>query len=281
MLKAIKNILKNSQKLRLMPLFSVIFVANIFPMIQPESQQKPENLSQTAQTLPFNLDTYHYKSASVFPIYRDSDNQQCVILTREGKGKDKYTFDDFSGGREAIEKNPTISAAREFHEEAVLQQTLGWNVEDAEAFIDPRRNNTLYVIAYSKDPKNQKGRGIKNVTYIVNFDKYAADMLFNNFYQALTTEKERNEKLGICKREQCTLEKDRIASVLYNDLVNAIIDNKNHVQANILDPKTNRFYTQEITLRPFLVSKLRPYFLNLPYEQGENEKIRHYKIHRQ
>ncbi len=247
---------------------AIFFITNSFAM---EPQQ-------------FNLASYANRASSVLPIYTNSNNQQCVILTREARGKDKHTYDDFSGGREPHETHPIQSAAREFWEEAILKETLGWNVEDAENFIDPKRNNTTLVIAYSKDkdPHNPESRGASNVTYMVNFDIHAANMLFNNFYQAIEKEKKRYEALGICRRGRCTLEKDRIAEVTLENLKNAIIhstDSKNtHVQAKVLDPKTNTFHEEQITLRPFLVSKLRFYFLDMPYKQGEQEKIRHYKV---
>lgn len=247
------------KKIKLIPLFALLCVTNSFPI--------------------FNLATYDYKAASVLPIYTELDQQKYVILTREAWGKDKDTYDDFSGGRDKGETDPKKTAAREFWEEAILRETLGWSLNYTEDFIDPQNNNTLYVIAHSKD-KNQKYPGSKNfrsVTYIVNFDTYGNSLL-NHFYDALTTEKI-IDKSGRYKGGRHTLEKDQIAVVLLDNFKKAIIERKKQIQAKIINPKTHEFYTQTITLRPFLISKLRPYFLDKPYEQGENEKIRHYKAH--
>lgn len=227
----------------------------------------------------FDLDTYPCKSASVTPVYTHKD-KLCVIPTREAEGKDqkkggkKYTYDDFSGGSEKKDTNPLASAAREFWEEAMLQETLGWNIEDTENFI---KENTLYAIAYTKDPNphNPKSRDVRNVTYIVNFDKYA-DKLFANFYDARKSEQARYKKLGTRRRHQHTTEKDKIASILWDDLKEASITNKKTIWAAVKDPQTKRFKKEQVTLRPFFPSKLRPFFLDMPYEQGENDNIRHY-----
>lgn len=221
----------------------------------------------------FDLDTYRCKSASVTAVYTHK-NKRCVIATREAHGTSRGNYDDFSGGREKGETNPLTSAAREFWEEAMLQETLGWNIEDTENFI---KENTLYVIAYTKDknPHNSKSREVRNVTYIVNFNEYAA-LLFAKFYPGLDNEKKRYRKLGTPKRQQHTTEKDKIGTILWNNLKEASITNKKTIQAAVKDPQTKQFKKEQVTLRPFLTSKLRPFFLDMPYEQGENDNIRHY-----
>lgn len=227
----------------------------------------------------FQLDTYRCRSASVTPVYTHK-NKLCVIPTREAEGKDqkkggkKYTYDDFSGGSEKGETNPLKTAAREFYEEAMIPKTLGLSLEETERFI---KENTHYVIVYTKDKSahNPKSREVRNVTYIVNFDTYA-DKLFANFYDARKSEKEYYKKLGTRKRHQHTTEKDRIASIFWDDLKEASISNQKIIWAAVKNPQTNRFEKKQITLRPFFSSKLRPFFLNMPYEQGENDTIRHY-----
>jgi hypothetical protein len=229
------------------------------------------------KTATFNLANYQSKSGSVLPLYTGPRKDTYVILTREAHGKDKRKYDDFSGGRERKDKHPQIASAREFNEEAILEHTLGWNLEDTIQFLDPKNSSTLDIIAYSKDknPRRNNSRDVKNVTYIVNFDTYA-DRLFNNFYDALAAEK--------AKRNRSTTEKDRIAGVLLEDLKDAIINKQErkpvYVSANVLNPKTRSFQKEKITLRPFLVEKLRPYFLDMQYEPGEDAKIKHYKVHR-
>ncbi len=65
-------------------------------------------------------------------------------------------------------------------------------------------------------------------------------------------------------------------------LMSMIINSENssetvYVPARVLDPVTQRKYIQKnIKLRPYLVMKLRPYFLNEPYEVGESDKVRIY-----
>lgn len=235
-------------------------------------------LSYLFETQSFNLAEFNNKSGSVLPIYKSPKGKLYVILTREAHGKDRRKYDDFSGGREKKDKYPQIASAREFTEEAILEKTLGWNLEDTIQFLDPKNDSTIAVIAYSKDknPQRPNSRDIKNVTYIVDFDQYAKK-LFNNFYTALVSEK--------AKKNRSTTEKDKIAGILLEDLKEAIINKEDRkpvrVSANVLNPQTNRFDKEQVTLRPFLVEKLHSYFLDMPYTEGEHTKIRHYRVYRQ
>jgi NUDIX domain len=264
------------KKIKLIYLLPIIFTSNIFSM---EPQAVIDSV-RSSKNVPFNLATYDYRAASVLPIYKELDQNEYVILTREIWGKDKGTYDDFSGGRNEGEMHPIETAAREFYEEGILHETLGWDLKDTENFIDPQNSNTLHVIVYSKDrdPNNPQSRNSRTVTYIVNLEKYG-NTLLNNFYDALNIEKIMY-RTSIVKGKRSTMEKDFIASVQLSKFKEAIINNTNKVEALIINPETREFYHQEITLRPFLIAKLRPYFLNMPYERGENEKIRHYKVSR-
>ncbi len=235
----------------------------------------------------FNLAKFTCISASVLPTYI-YNQEKYVILTREArghsqeKGGKRFTYDDFSGACEAEDKyEPLMSAAREFWEESNLQQALGWSLNDAIKFV---QNNTEDVIVYTKSiDKNIPGsREIKNVTYIINFDKYA-DKLFNNFYPALNKEKARHKKLGTKPDDQVTTEKDKIAAVSLNDLKEAInyqniISGASPIKVSALvrDEKTKKFNKETIVLRPFLSMKLQSYFLNLPYEKGIDSKVKYY-----
>lgn len=237
----------------------------------------------------FKLSTFSCISGSVLPIYT-KDTQKFAILSREARGYaqadggKKFTYDDFSGQCEAEDNyNPLLSAVREFHEEGNLEQSLGWTLEDAIKFV---KENTLQVIVYTKqaDPRIPKSREIKNVTYIVNFDKYA-DKLFNSFYPSLEKERARYKKLGITKSsEQVTTEKDKIAFVPWNDLREAITYQKFisstepvKVIASIRDEKKKGFRKEQVTLRDFLSIKLRSLFLNQPYEiSPEDSRVRYY-----
>jgi hypothetical protein len=318
MFKKIQNILKNNQLMRLMPLCAIIFATTITPMepqhsktkklaakssaIKKSQQLKKEQESASSceecdveksdsecsydnplgylfeKAQPFSLAEYNNRSGSVLPVYKSPKGKLYVVLTREAHGKDRRKYDDFSGGREKTDKHPQIASAREFTEEAILNKTLKWSLEDTIQFLDPDNDTTIAVIAYSKDknPQRQNSRDVRNVTYIVDFDQYAK-ILFKNFYTALAEEK--------AKKHRSTTEKDRIAGVLFEDLKEAIINKEDRkpvrVSAKVLDPKTNSFREEQITLRPFLTEKLHSYFLNMPYNEGEHTKIRHYRVHRQ
>jgi len=229
----------------------------------------------------FQLANFNYKSASVLPTFVDEKGIKWVDIGREGFGRTKkHTYDDWSGGRSKREHNPLTSAAREFLEEHILERVLGWSLADTEKFI---LENLEVVVAYSRDknPCNPQSRDARNVTYIVDFNKYATE-LFNNFYEAREQEEARYDELGTRGKYRTTTEKDRIAKVKWNDLKDAIekytdTSQPLYVQALVLDPATKYFYRQEIKLRPFLGIKLRPFFLDQLYETGENEKVRFYK----
>ncbi len=230
----------------------------------------------------FHLDQFDHLSAAVLPTFTHR-NIKWAILSREGYGiTKKHTYDSFSGGKDKGETHPIQTAAHEFLQEAILEHVLNWNLEDVEKFIDPENEYTWVVIAYEKDTdlNNPKNRAVRNVTYIVNFNKYKTK-LFKQFYAAREQEMARYEAAGIPGKHRTTTEKDRLAKVRWRDLGNAILnqENKNDpvtVSAYVLDPKTQKFNKEIITLRPILVMTLRPLFLGSEYEHGENEKIKYY-----
>jgi hypothetical protein len=232
----------------------------------------------------FRLSQFDHLSAAVLPTFTHR-NVKWAILSREGYGvSKKHTYDSFSGGKDKGETHPIQTAAHEFLQEAILELVLDWNLEDVEQFIDPNNENTWIVVAYEKDsnPSNPKSKPIRNVTYIVNFNKYKTK-LFNNFYAARAQELARYEAAKIPGKYRVTTEKDRLAKVRWKDLEKAIVnqENKNDpvtVSAYVLDPATHNFNKETITLRPILVMTLRPLFLKRAYEQGENEKIRYYSL---
>ena len=108
-------------------------------------------------------------------------------------------------------------------------------------------------------------------------------MLFNNFHEARKKEMERYNKEGVSQSQRTNVEKDRLAKVKWSDLKAAICAEQNptneivEVEALVMNPKTKRFRKQTVQLRPFLVMKLRPFFLGCAYAQGEHEKIRLYQ----
>lgn len=231
----------------------------------------------------FQLTDFDYKSTAVLTTFTKR-KEKWVIVTREGYGiSKKHTYDAFSGGKDEGETDVVLSGAREFHEEAILQEVLGWSLEHTKKFINPFNNEyTWLTFAYSKDkdPDNPKSRDVRNVTFCVNFTKYKTK-LFNNFYDARAREQARYNELGIPGKHRHTTEKDRIAKIRWQDFKNAIIcqehpDDIVTVCADVMNPHTRTFNREFITLRPILVMTFRPFFLNCEYERGENEKIRLY-----
>jgi hypothetical protein len=232
-------------------------------------------IASTIITASIRLSSLNYKSASVLPYYHHN-NKKWIILSREAFGADKGTYDDFGGAKDPGEKRPVATAAREFNEEGILSKIINITVPQT---IDLLRKNSSYIISYS----NQ--RGTCNVTYITNFNNYK-DQFFNNFYTARSNAHGRKYK-----------EKDKIAVVTWNNLKYAIIKHAKQadsfmgrwfghfssqnvtVSALELDPTSLQFKPTTITLRPFLVKKLKLFFLNKPYAKEMNKKIRHYSEH--
>ncbi len=244
---------------------------------QPQLQQLPQAHQQT-QT-PLEIINYRFGAGSVLPFFTDSNGIKYLILSREserGRSKDKGTYDDFGGSRDydfgPLKNEPEpyyFAAAREFYEEAILKDSCGLSLSNTIKFIDVASNNTHHVIAFSS-----------GIIYITDFSLYK-DALFKNFYTALRNTKNRHSR-----------EKDRIALVNWQTIETLInndpINSGRTVTALVLCPPRRSLcknpltlYGQQwseetITLRPWLVKKLRPFFMNKPYQEDVNNKIRRY-----
>lgn len=205
------------------------------------------------------LSTSNFSTACGLPFFVHSDGKKYFILSREAGGSDKGTYDDFGGKRDPGENHPIISAAREFWEEAILT-CVGFSLPDTQKFIDPTSGNTLFVNAFGQ-----------SVTYVVDFSRYK-DAFFKNFYAA------RKKARGHFR------EKDRIAIIEWDMLKATIAQSKElagiKIKAAILNPDDLKWYQETITLRPYFVKKMRSFFTDSSYVQGENEKIRFYGLSR-
>ncbi len=223
---------------------------------------------------PPRLSQFGHGGASVLPVTFWKKPQGPVlyaILGREAGGSGKGTWDDFGGGRDQGEKHPVVTAAREFAEEANTAATIGLHTNDIRNFIDVTsdntRNNTWCVVA-----QKAAGNGTNFVTYFTQFDHKTIEVIRKNFDRA---------------RRQATQwkfkEKDRIASVRWDELVNAIKNSTSsqnvQVSARVFDPKTGKDKPNRemIQLRPFFVAKLRKHFKDCPHTIGKNPIIRFYQ----
>jgi len=212
------------------------------------------------------LSNYTFKVSAVLPVTyftnKKGKSTKYVILGREAAGKDAGSYDDFSGGRDKGETHPVVTAAREFYEEGILQDTLGMNLEATNARINlsSKSNTTEAVIA------NEKA-----VTYIVNFSGAEIRQFRTNFHSARAKQKSWKYQ-----------EKDRIATVRWDKFAAAIQSSKSDkgvtVKARLIDPATGKedANSTTITLRPYLVKRLRPYITNQQCQFGKTNKIRFY-----
>lgn len=212
-----------------------------------------------------SLSNYNFKVGAVLPVThfnKQGKSVKYLVLGREAGGKDVGTYDDFSGSRDKGESHPVVTAAREFHEEGIMQDTLGMDLAKTRNRIDlSSKSNTTEVVLANENA----------VTYIVNFSDSEIRQFRKNFHPARA--KQRSWKYQ---------EKDRIATVRWDRLVTAIQSSKSNkgvtVQARLIDPATGNEEKNAttITLRPYLVKRLRPYITNQQCQFGKNNKIRFY-----
>lgn len=201
-----------------------------------------------------SLNTVSYRAAGVLPTYMKRGKLYAVVA-REGYGKNKGTYDSFAGSRDSYEHNPIVTAAREAHEEMISHLTMHLSPKQLERYIDPDKNHTTFVLVHQK---------AQYVLFVTRFDKYI-DTFLRSFYSVLGRVNQFKYK-----------EKDRIASVAWEELKQAILQNKSQVCAHVVDPNTNKTIRCMITLRPILIKSLRSVFRGDKYQQGRNHKVRYY-----
>jgi len=204
------------------------------------------------------LDSIAYSGASVLPIV---ESEGVVLLGREAGGKHRGLWDSWGGSRDENEFDCKITAAREFFEEAILGKTLGWDLSSTEQFIDPANQETTLVIA----------------------KELQTDLFVCLFHTTFTTE-QKNQLIDhfAYARQSSTswkyLEKDGIALVNWDDLAMAVLSSSRgdlvNVKAHVTYPSNQETI---ITLRPYLVSMLRPYIEDHAYHWGHNPKVRYYR----
>lgn len=242
------------------------------PQVQPRPAQVP-SIQPTVQIQPIpaqpRLADFDFGSASVLPCFTENNIQYC-ILSREVAGRDAGTYDDFGGKRDPGE-SAVVAAAREFSEEAMLEYTIGFSLQNTQNLIDTTATNTAFVIASS-------GQDWKNVTYITDFTQYA-NKFFSQFYKARNIISDPNLTPGLTRKSRyALLEKDMVAIVRLDDLKRIITQNTSNVgvtvNAHVLTPQG--LQVGQIQLRGFFVKKLRPFFMDQPYQQGADKKVRFY-----
>lgn len=241
----------------------------------------PHNFMYAQQKLS-DLD---FKSGSVLPFFT-LHGTKYALLSREAAGKSKGTYDDFGGSRDPGE-DPETTAAREFFEEAMVWGCIGLDLAATKDFITVDKGNTEFVVVFDH-----------NVAYIVDFNLYK-NKFFDNFYKVRIKmrkvfahlKRQRNLTMNPTQKKNlerkikkcwAVLEKDRLAMVKW-DTLQAIIARSREstgitVSAAVLSPRDRKWYEENITLRPYFVKKLRPFFMDKKYEVGENQKIRFYSM---
>lgn len=210
----------------------------------------------------FNINTFHFGAASVLPTYKNQHGQTMVILGREAGGNDKGIYDDF-GGRREKQECPLITAARECWEELILGETWPISLNDFRNYIDLTSGNTYFIIATAS-------KNAQSVLYITDVSN-SWNTIRKKFYTARAHAKQKRYR-----------EKDHLAVVSWSDLEKAIVSSKHGQPVTVSAYGINQhgeYDAQPITisLRRWLISKLRPFFQNKPFQEGQSPQIRFYQ----
>lgn len=157
--------------------------------------------------------------AGVLPYYEDEKGEKYVLLGREVNSlSNEWAF--FSGGCEASVtdkrsmEHPLDCAAREFYEEAALPITLGWDQAKVKEYIS--KNATEVIARYSRDVKSSRPL----IIYVVKFSKKQIETIINTFQRVFNDS----------KIEDTFKEKDALAVVKYQDLIDAVKKNERCVK---------------------------------------------------
>lgn len=223
----------------------ILFLGLLFVGLPLGAMQQTPSLSQF---------TFHGAGVMPYTIWPSKPNHRYIMLSREAGGNNKGTWDAFGGARDPHEHHPVLTASREFAEETAY--TI-FSPQQARSYIDVNTGNTIAVVAHTQ--------GALYLTYI---DPVTMKTLRDNFY---------------VNRAQATSwkfkEKDALAWVRWDRLEQAISNAPtNHnvtVVADVIQ-HNGTSVRQTITLRPFFVKMLRPYFTNQPYTLGKHPVIRFY-----
>lgn len=199
-----------------------------------------------------------HHGASIVPITY-IDGQWYAVIGKETRGY----WDDFCGKADTADSNSLYTAAREFYEEALLEETTKITLQTLFTTFINQEEHIKRIICYANSPLYAD----YFTTYIVEFHP--------DFIQTVLTQFEtarKDPKLPGHKREKTVLGLVRL-DLLFNALKNA--QPKKPVQVPVTPFNgTGPQKTLYVTLRPFLVEKLQQYARHeQPTLQLNDEKI--------
>ena len=223
-------------------------------------------LYNASQAMTPSLSTFNHEAAFVAPL-TTVKGKKIIFLGRESTGRDKGLFDAFGGKRDASDGNhPVMTAARELHEEGIVQQTLGMSEKELLDHVDLKAGNTELILAV------QKANGSsRHVLCLTGFSNKQARAFKNTFATAYA-----NAPRGRQYRE-----KDEIASLVLDDLLQAIAASRSnvgiHVVAHVVDLQGS-VSKKLIILRPVFARMLRGYAEGRTAIIGKDKRIRFYTL---
>lgn len=252
----------------ILSLFSLSFCINAMEQLLPTAN---ELLQETT-----TLDLIKHNGASVLPITNDGKNTY-VLLGKETRGY----WDDFCGKADPGENHSVITAGREFWEESLIKETIGWSLQKTTDYIKMTSTNTKRVICYNNYISNTSCF----TTYITYFDYQTIHKILHTFSTEI-----KNPKLPHCKQEKTKLCLVDLKD-FFTKLKKAQSNNNIWVTAFVYDTKKNNFRKISIWLRPFLVQKLKQYASGTKpslktdsdkvifYQQDQQEKASSLSLH--
>ena len=199
--------------------------------------------------------TYTLTAAGVLPIMYDQDSSKITAIVGRQTKVDKVNvgkYDYFAGKTDDTDHGDSVkTAAREFHEEARLELTLGWTEKDTQDFI--KKNIKGCIILASYYPAKQKHT--YGVTYLVDIDEQNQKTLFEKFTPSYEQSFKDYEKIPQGKRDKRILnaltEKDKLVLVSLSDLLKKAKDTAYSI-STIADSDAALNDPEGIQLRPIL-----------------------------
>jgi hypothetical protein len=202
-----------------------------------------------------------FPGASVM-IITEKDGEPYMLLGREHYGKNAGKYSDWGGARAGFEKAPLQTAAREFHEEAILKKTLGLSLAQTEKIIAP---SSPYLIMHAA---LHKPAALCKHIFLLQLPYEYVDAMIKSFYRA------RSRSFFLKYRE-----KDQIALVAVSNLVKESIGKKPHYVVPAIEYlKNGTAIEKKINLTDFFMESVYPIFATLPYTYEEETSTHCYLV---
>ncbi len=218
--------------------------------------------------------------ATVLPVFYEDGIRKVLISEENVPGSPFYqTYEGWGGGFSPKEdKNALDTAAREFWEEALLQYTIGFTLEETKTYLQTKNVEAIIKVhAIPKFfPKKDEKRTKPIFIYIVKFERSDIEQIKKRFFQQLQSYNPPDEDNFKFR------EKGNLAVVEWSSLVQSIrepnLEIGSSVRALVYDKESSDVSPKEriIPLRSILVAVLYDHFLKYT-DPVEDHKMHEYQ----